>query len=214
MEMKKNRIVILADGTFPKSEYPLSLLHNADIIICCDGAILKLLKYTSLNADYIVGDMDTLSQEYQIKYKEIIHEVSEQETNDQTKAFRFALTLNPSEIFILGATGDREDHTLGNLSWLVNYTEQFSNTSIITDHGVFTALSDSCSISCSPKQQVSIFAFDPTLKIKSAGLKYPTDNVTFDLWWKATLNETCSTSFSLEFSHPAKVLLFLCTKAR
>ena len=66
--MNRKHIVILADGTFPKTAYPLSLLHNADVIICCDGAVVKLIQNTELKADYIVGDMDTLDDDK--KYKE------------------------------------------------------------------------------------------------------------------------------------------------
>ena len=226
--MGKKHVVILADGNFPQTAYPLSLLHKADIIICCDGSIVKLLKYTNLQADYIVGDMDTLDLENKIRFKDIIHHNPDQETNDQTKAFHFALTLAPTRISILGATGGREDHTLGNISLLADYTQELADYSkgltefghlpfepsieIVTDHGVFNSYSDSCTIESEPGEQVSIFAFDPTLKIKSAGLKYPTDSVTFDLWWKATLNESLSNKFSLELSHPSRILVFRLNK--
>jgi thiamine pyrophosphokinase len=216
--MGKKHIVILADGSFPQTAYPLSLLHKADAIICCDGSILKLLKYTNLQADYIVGDMDTLDEENKRRFKDIIRHNPDQQTNDQTKAFHFALTLNPSRISILGSTGGREDHTLGNISLLADYTREVEYLpfepaiELVTDHGVFNAYSGSCTIESAPGQQVSIFAFDPTLKIKSAGLKYPTDSVTFDLWWKATLNESLSDKFSLELSHPSRILVFRLNK--
>lgn len=212
--MEKKHIVILADGTFPTTAYPLSLLHNADVIICCDGSVVKLIQNTKLKADYIVGDMDTLDDNNKQRFKEIIIHNPDQETNDQTKAFKFALTLNPTHISILGATGGREDHTLGNISLLAEYAKLINDipyiesVEIVTDHGVFTSYSDSCTIQSAIGEQVSIFAFDPTLKIKSAGLKYPTDNVTFDLWWKATLNESISETFSLELSHPSNILVF------
>lgn len=212
--MGKKHVVILADGNFPQTAYPLSLLHKADVIICCDGAIVKLLKYTNLQADYIVGDMDTLDEENKRRFKDIIHHNPDQETNDQTKAFHFALTLTPDRISILGATGGREDHTLGNISLLADYTRELEYLpfepaiEIVTDYGVFNSYSDSCTVESAPGEQVSIFAFDPTLKIKSAGLKYPTDSVTFDLWWKATLNESLSDKFSLELSHPSRILVF------
>lgn len=223
MAHDRQSIVILADGTYPTAEYPLSLLHNADTIICCDASLLKL---KGVKADYIVGDMDTLPETYQEKFKDIIHKSSCQETNDQTKAFSFALGLVPegcgADIHILGATGGREDHTLGNLSLLMEYTrncgnrqEPFGNlmhpgisADIVTDNGIFTPHFNSFEIDCKPGEQVSIFSFDSTIQIKSTGLLYPTDDVLFDLWWKASLNETVGEKFSLEFSHSAPVLLF------
>lgn len=220
------QIVILDDGDFPTASYPLSILVKADKIICCDGSVLKLLKYNSkLVPNYIVGDMDSLPQQYKEKYKEIIYSSSCQETNDQTKAFSFALGLVPqgknANIHILGATGLREDHTLGNLSLLMeyavcgNYIEPFKNlmhsgvtVDIITNYGIFSPHFNTFTAKCAKGQQISIFSFDQLLKIKSVGLLYPTDNVIFDLWWKATLNECTGSKYTLEFSHPAKVLLF------
>ncbi|MBQ5803719.1 MAG: thiamine diphosphokinase [Bacteroidales bacterium] len=214
--MEPKNIVILADGSFPQTAYPLSILNKADIIICCDGAILKLLEHTNLMADYIVGDMDTLDEENKLKFKDIIIHNPDQQTNDQTKAFRFALTLSPSRISILGATGGREDHTLGNISLLTEYSKEIEylpfppEINIITDYGVFTSYSDTCTVDSIPGEQISIFAFDATLKIKSAGLRYPTDNVIFDSWWKATLNESLSDKFTLTLSHPARILVYRC----
>ncbi len=224
MQSKSLSIVILADGNYPTAPYPLQLLQEADYVICCDAAVLKLKDITP---SFIVGDMDTLAQEHALKYREIIHKSSCQETNDQTKAFSFALGLVPdgcnAKIHILGTTGGREDHTLGNISLLMEYTKNvgkeiapFDNlmqpqiyVDIVTDHGIFTSHFNSFTKKCRPGQQVSIISFDNTLKIKSTGLLYPTDNAIFEFWWSGTLNEASGESFSLEFNHKAPVLLFM-----
>lgn len=224
MQNRRLSIVILADGNYPTAPYPLQLLENADYVVCCDASVLKL---QGIAPSYIVGDMDTLSSEYAEKYKDIIHRSSCQETNDQTKAFSFALGLVPegccADIHILGTTGGREDHTLGNISLLMEYTKNtgkeiapFNNlmhgeisVDIVTDHGTFTPHYNSFTRSCRPGQQISIISFDNTLRIKSDGLRYPTDNATFEFWWSGTLNESTGENFSLEFSHSAPVLLFM-----
>ena len=63
-------------------------------------------------------------------------------------------------------------------------------------------------------EKVSIFSFDPTLQIKSEGLLYQVAGTKLDMWWRATLNIALSNSFSLEFSHRAKVLLFISAEQR
>ena len=208
MAEKKRHIVILADGDFPRHPYPLSILKSADTIVCCDNSVLKLTAKSNIEADFIVGDMDSMSTENKLKYSDKIRLFPDQETNDLTKAFKFVLGLEPSKITILGATGAREDHTLGNISLLADYTKEFTDIETVTDHGIFTSHSDTFRMESIPGQQVSIFAFDPTLKIESEGLVYPTDSVIFDRWWKATLNEASTTSFTLTFSHKAELLLF------
>lgn len=204
----EKHIAIVADGAFPTHPYPLNLLRKADIIICCDNAVVKLERHCGLRCDYIAGDMDSMSPENKLKYRRIIHKESGQEDNDLTKAFRLAMTLKPERISIFGATGLREDHTLGNISLVAEYAPTFKEVEMITDYGIFSPLFNSSVIRCTIGEQLSLFAFDQTLQIKSYGLKYPTDNVVFDLWWKATLNEASSEEVRLEFNHPAPVLLF------
>lgn len=201
-------LVILADGDFPISEKALDALKDAETVIACDGAALKLLAH-GRQPDHIVGDMDSLPEDVQRQYAHIISHSSCQETNDLTKAFRLARTLSPSSITILGATGRREDHTLGNISLLLDYASEAScPVCMLTDFGRFEAIFNTSTLKSVPGQEISIFAFDQTLKIKSAGLDYPTDSVIFDSLWKATLNVASGDSFTLTLSHPCGVLVY------
>jgi len=201
-------IVILSAGDFPRAEAPLKALRAADVRICCDSAAEALAAF-GLEPDRIVGDLDSISPEFKKRYADRITQVEEQDDNDLTKAFHLALTLQPSRITILGATGKREDHTLGNVSLLLDYAREAScPVEMLTDHGRFTAIFDTATLPAVPGRQISIFAFDNSLTIKSAGLKYPTDQVHFDTLWKATLNEALSDAFTLTLSHPCGVLLF------
>ena len=187
--LRRKNVVILAAGDFPQSEAPLTALREADLRICCDSAAEALVAH-GLAPDRITH-------------------ISEQDDNDLTKAFHLALTLSPSRITILGATGKREDHTLGNISLLLDYAREAScPVMMLTDYGRFETIFDTATLPSVPGQQISIFAFDNTLTIKSAGLKYPTDQVRFDTLWKATLNEALSSSFTLTLSHACGVLLF------
>lgn len=81
--------------------------------------------------DAIVGDGDSLPQQFKDRYKDIIHYVAEQDYNDLTKATRFFLehyrspsTKHP-RICYIGCTGKREDHTLGNISLPTFYRQEF-----------------------------------------------------------------------------------------
>jgi len=205
---KEPHIVILAAGDFPRAKAPLAALRAADVRICCDSATEALVAF-GLEPDRIVGDLDSLSPVFQERYAAILTRISEQDDNDLTKAFHAALAMKPRRITILGATGRREDHTLGNVSLLLDYVREAScPVEILTDYGRFTAIFDSATLSAVPGQQISIFAFDNSLKIASSGLKYPTDAVRFDTLWKATLNEALSDAFTLTLSHPSGVLLY------
>jgi thiamine pyrophosphokinase len=216
-----SNVVIICDGVFPKSEYPRYLIRTADFIICCDGALVKFLRNSKAIfgeqrlPDLVTGDMDTLSESMQKKYADIIVKEDEQEHNDQTKAVRWALNnLEGIEsIYIIGATGGRADHTIGNAALLMEYTRMFDlngiNIESVTDNGTIFPINDTIEFDCGTGREVSIFTPDNTLRIKSEGLMYPTDEVVFDNWWKATLNKSVSDTVKLTFSHPSMALIIL-----
>ena len=196
---------------------------SADFTICCDGALVKYLRQSksifgqTRTPDVVIGDMDTLSASMQKKYSDIIIKEDEQEHNDQTKAVRWALSNidDIGHIYIIGATGGRLDHTIGNASLLMEYTRMFDLGSkdiaidMVTDEGTAFAVNDTTEFDCGVGRRVSIFSPDNTLQIRSTGLEYPTDEVVFDNWWKATLNKAADDTVRLEFSHPSMALIIL-----
>ncbi len=216
-----HNVVIICDGKFPKTEYPRYVIRTADFIICCDGALRKFMRNSTAIfgeerlPDLVIGDMDTLSPSLQKKYADIIIKEEEQEHNDQTKAVRWALNnlRDIDTIHILGATGGRADHTIGNVSLLMEYTRMFdlgdTALEMISDEGTFFPINDTTEFECGIGRGVSIFTPDNSLRIKSSGLEYPTDDVVFDNWWKATLNVASQDSVRLELSHKSIALIML-----
>lgn len=199
--MEDNKVkaytVIVADGIFPKHEIPLSYMRNAERIICCDGGAESLIK-AGFIPDAIVGDMDSLSQSIAGRFQDRIFRNGDQDTNDLTKAVAWCSERGYRELVVLGATGKREDHTIGNISLLAEYIKKV-NVKMVTDTGKLTAIMESSVVQSFPGQQVSIFSIDPDTEITSQGLKYTLERKKLTNWWVATLNESTGTSFSLEF---------------
>ena len=215
--------VIVGNGQFPKKEYPLYLLESADYVVCCDGALDTYLRHFSgrnlRRPDVVVGDMDSLSKKTAERFRDIAVKIDEQETNDQSKAFHYILEHFPDvdTIHILGATGKREDHTIGNLSLLMEYAREMRrqdcgrtiSVDIVSDWSTAFAITDSCTLDVGEGRSVSIICPDNSLNIKSEGLVWPTDNVVFDNLWQATLNRASADRISLTFSHPSIALIIL-----
>ena len=80
---------------------------------------------------------------------------------------------------------------------------------MVSDTGTAFAVNDTFEMDCGLGRQVSIFSPDNSLNIKSTGLEYPTDDVVFDNWWKATLNKASQDTVRLEFSHRSMALIML-----
>ena len=179
--------VILANGDFPQAEIPLDLLSRAPFVCVCDGAV----NHYPL-ADAIVGDGDSVPE----NLRDRLIQIEEQEDNDLTKATRYCLSKGMRRIIYLGATGQREDHTLGNISLIVRYMQEMVVEPLLaTDYGWFVVAEGESSFDSFKGQQVSIFNMTCNA-LSSEGLlwqAYP-----YRQWWQGTLNEAAGDSFTLK----------------
>lgn len=175
--------VVVANGAFPKHETLLRILHRTPHVIACDGAAETLLNagFTAQQIT-VIGDGDSLAP----RLKRQLHFISinEQDDNDLTKATRYVctqykqirqqLTANRRlRIAYLGATGKREDHTLGNIALMMHYYDHFNvQPFMLTDEGIFIAAHGDCSFDVTPGQQISIFNFG-CQQLECQGLRWP-----------------------------------------
>ena len=197
-------VVVLANGEYPSHHIPLSLITKGLPIVCCDGAIEKLDSLGILPL-VVVGDGDSIPQHLCDKYSNCWHYIPDQETNDLTKATTYCINHGFKHIAIIGATGMREDHTLGNISLLANYGKQ-ADVRMFTDYGVFVAVFDSTHFRSFVGQQVSIFNLRQENYIDADGLLYPIKHRNFAQWWEGTLNESTADSFLLKLK--GEVIVF------
>lgn len=201
------KCVVVANGSFPQTELPLQLLYQASTVIACDGAIDALIR-EQITPDAIVGDLDSLPSSLRHQFADRIHQVKEQETNDLTKSVHFAYQAGHKEVLIIGATGLREDHTLGNISLLMEYAPLFDRIEILSDYGIFTPLLQTTTLRCQAGTQVSIFSLSESGTITTSGLRWPIVNRHLTAWWQGTLNESLEDHFTIELSPNAKILVY------
>ncbi len=89
------RDLVLANGAFPTAPTPLALLDRWSLnqegytLTCCDGAVNKLRRYTSILPDAVVGDLDSVSPALRALLGERVHRFPDQDTNDLTKTMHF-----------------------------------------------------------------------------------------------------------------------------
>lgn len=191
--------VILADGSYPSGLVATSILENANKIVCCDGAANKLVARGKV-PHAIVGDCDSISDELRQKYSDRIVCVKEQETNDLTKTVRFCVEQGVRNITIMGATGKRSDHSIGNIGLLAEYIKlaNLDSVRILTESGVFEPITNKVYFESYKGQQVSIFCPDSRAKITTFDLLYPLHNTNLNGWWQGTLNESMGDQFAIE----------------
>lgn len=196
METKDERTeaVILAAGDYPCRPELQSFLHEHQRVICCDSAADAFFLHEGRWPWRIVGDLDSLRHCADEVACPVIH-YAEQETNDLSKAVRYAQGEGFKRIVILGATGKREDHTLGNISLLIEYMRQGLDVKALSDYGSFIPCCDKYATTLPVGTQISIFSFGASGFV-AEGLRYPLYD--FTNWWQGTLNETIEPYISIQ----------------
>lgn len=185
--------VILGAGDYPCHPMARRWLQESTHVICCDGAADRYLAEGHLPWR-IVGDGDSLSEKSRQACASLLRRYADQETNDQTKAVKYLQKKGFRRIAIVGATGRREDHTLGNISLLTDYLKQGIEARMYTDHGVFIPCEGETIVGCPAGTQISIFNFGAT-GLRAEGLRYPLSD--FTNWWQGTLNEAVVDRFTV-----------------
>lgn len=203
---QEHKIVILANGLFPSEQRCLSILKGAEKIICCDGAADKLMDF-GLTPRVIIGDLDSLSDKAKVQHKSILIRDEDQESNDLTKAVRYCMEQAYLSVAILGATGLREDHTLGNISLMLEYFPGIE-LKIISDFGCFFLVQSGEAVKSHLGEKVSIFSVDNRIRVSATGLKYPLEDLQLYNWYRASLNEATSDRFILDYDSDLPLIVY------
>ena len=205
--IKKN-IILIANGTFPTHSKTLEILNESEFIICCDGAANSLKKNNKI-PDIIIGDLDSVNNEFlNLDDVKIVH-IENQNDNDLRKALKWiSENMKIDKLSIIGSTGLREDHTIGNIASFL-YEKYNFKIEILTDTGCFYVVNKSKIIKTFPGQYISLFCLNDNQKITTKGLKYELKNSSINLY-SATLNVAQKNQITITLKLDIPILVYLC----
>ena len=173
--MKK--CIILANGKPPKKSV-ISFFQRRGYskIICADGGANSALKMNII-PDVIIGDLDSISSEALKKFKSVskIIRLKRQNDTDVEKCLKFAISHKYDEALLLGATGNRLDHTFCNIGIVLKYFPQIK-ISLIAENSSLKAYTGKVELKTYPGETISLYGISPETKITSKGLKYELKN--------------------------------------
>ena len=203
----EHRTVILAAGDFPKTGGAAwKLLAEATRVVACDSAADAYRRRFRKWPDVIIGDLDSFRNLTVFRRsgtdRPTIAKVSDQETNDLEKAINYCAKQCWRDPVIVGATGKREDHTLGNVFRALAY-----GCETVTDRGRFIPVRGKAILKVRTGAAISVFAPDPKTRMTSKGLEWPLDEVRFRNLYCATLNRATATRVTLTASRPVSVYI-------
>jgi len=169
------KTVIICSGQIYDYGFCRDILESADRIICADGGTRHAINM-KLTPDLIIGDMDSSAAGcidfFRGKDVEIIKYPKEKDKTDTHICVEFALTFS-TEIILLGATGNRIDHMIANISLLKLGVEKNIPICIIDNKNHIRMIKDSISLEGNKGDFFSLIPFTEKVEgISTKGAHY------------------------------------------
>ncbi|AET70127.1 thiamine pyrophosphokinase [Desulfosporosinus orientis DSM 765] len=177
--MSNKKIGVLANGLWDL-EWGRKALQEIDYLICADGGA----NYAALSSrlpDLLIGDLDSVSPDsYQQCLKagcKIERYPSEKDETDLElallRAEEKARELGVREIRLLGATGKRIDHFLGNVALMLGYARKGYRLYVADSEQELWIIHGREEIRGTSGQQLSLIALTERAVVTTEGLYYP-----------------------------------------
>ena len=127
--------LIIANGASCSQELLGQLLEWSPLVIVLDSAIERVFEL-GIKVDVLLGDFDRGFDANYYKEKqypiEIVHQPNQDKT-DLEKAFDYLIEKGHQAANVVWATGKRTDHTITNLTTIVNYRNKLKIV-LLDDH--------------------------------------------------------------------------------
>lgn len=171
------KVVIIGGGHAPSKELLEEELADADILICADGGGDCLYKYNKV-PDYLLGDFDSINKNILEFFKRSNCTIEayppEKDCTDSEICFNKAIGLKARSITMLGFTGSRLDHFLGNLGLLEKSLAHGVKSTIRDNNNKIFIINESCTFKAEENKFISFQAYSDVVEnLCLSGVKYP-----------------------------------------
>ena len=208
MDNPIKRALLIANGEVGPREAEFVKDLKVDLVVAADGGAHNAL-FFGIRPDIVVGDFDSVTDATRETLKGItwIHRPS-QEYNDLEKALIYCREQKICHVTLVGFTGKRLDHTLGNLSVLMRYDAVFKLDLKAPDADLFL-VRDHLELQGIPGQHVSLVPLGRVEGLTTRGLKYPLHCEDLEFGKReGTSNQVMEGTFSVSLT--SGVLLLVC----
>jgi thiamine pyrophosphokinase len=174
--------VLLANGPLELSPKVRAMVSSADRLIGVDGGS-RHLESLGVLPHLAVGDMDSIRGELLEQYRRVGVEMHlhppKKDATDLELALELALERGASRISILGATGGRLDHTLGNLFLLARCLPAGIPACIMDQEQCIHLMDQTLTVSGAVGDTLSLLPATPEASgVSLTGLEYPLQDAT------------------------------------
>lgn len=181
---RPRHVVICAGGILTASL--LSLCNEADVVIGADRGALALANH-GICPDVAIGDFDSVTEDERNQIRSCSKhyqdfDAIDKDYTDTELAFHTALAWKPAQITLLGATGTRLDHTLGNIHLLRVGLDQGIQCQIVDAHNIIRLTNSELTLPRQPYPYLSLLPLSMTVTgITLKGFAYPLTDATLHI---------------------------------
>jgi len=156
-------------------------IRITDLLVAVDGG-LRYLNRLKKTPHILIGDLDSVSLKEIQRLEKLNVEIRKYSTHKDETDLELALGILPefkvSKVIVAGATGDRLDHSLGNIHLLAKFQSSF-DLSLDDGHQEMFLISDHSLIHGKSNDIVSLIPLETKVTgIITAHLAYPLKNET------------------------------------
>ena len=207
------KFVIVSGGRNPSLNLLKEELLNSNSVICADSGANSLYEY-KIYPDYIIGDLDSIKEEALAFFKntntEILQYPPEKDYTDTEIAVDTAISLGAEEIVLLGCTGSRMDHLMGNLGMLLKCLRKNIVATIKDDNNLIMITDKSITLDGSSGTTFSLVAyFSDVYNLTIRGAKYLLKDYFLKIGDPITIsNEFLEQKVNIEFTKGILLIIF------
>lgn len=170
------KVMIVSGGNPPSKELVMKYINKVNFVIAADKGGEYLLKFHII-PDLLIGDFDSMSKEVLDKLEEKVKEVKkfppEKDYTDTEIAIMEAVKRGGEKIYLLGGTGTRIDHTLGNIGLLLSYKKKGIDLLLLDNNNKVYLAKNKMQIKGKQGENISFHALSDNVKnFRILGAKY------------------------------------------
>ena len=196
--------LIVSGGNAPSEKLLKKYLSLCDFVIGADKGNECLIKY-DIKPDLSLGDFDSIDKEVldtvDSSGAQVLKFPPEKDYTDTEIAVMEALKRGAKKIYLLGGTGTRVDHTLGNIGLILTTKKKGAQLIMVDDNNEFYLAQSNMEIKGTYGNNISFHALSDTVRnFKIQGAKYNLDGYDMNLLDpRAICNEFVDTPIKISF---------------
>lgn len=198
------KVIIISGGNPPSKELAIQEITEDSFLIAADSGANCLYHYNMM-PDLLLGDFDSIDKKVMDYFKESNCTIdiypTEKDFTDTEIAVKRALSMKPNEIVLLGCTGSRVDHLLGNIGMLKICMQNGVNACIKDENNNIRLIDASTSLNGAAGEIFSLQAYgDEVIGLTIEGAKYSLNNYDLKIGESISIsNEFASNIVKLKF---------------